>query len=218
MVENNAHKYYQTRYSYDDKRKVVWKEICAYLQKEIPAQSRVLDLGAGYCDFINNITAREKYALDVSESFTVHAYNNIKTFIKTCSDLKIFDDDFFDIVFTSNLFEHISRSDFIATIHEIKRILKRNGKLIVIQPNFKYCYKEYFDDYTHLQVFTHVSFTDVLKANGFSINKLEPRFIPFSMKSARYPVFGFLVRLYLFLPVRPFAGSMLVIANPEKEK
>ena len=61
MVSN----YFQTRYEFNVGRERVWKAICEYLSKYIPPESSVLDLGSGYCDFINNIRALNKVAIDM---------------------------------------------------------------------------------------------------------------------------------------------------------
>ena len=70
----------------------------------------------------------------------------------------------------------------------------------------------YFDDYTHVQVFSHVSLRDRLAAAGFRVVDVRPRFLPFSMKS-RLPAAGFLVWWYLRSPLKPLAGQMLVVAE-----
>ena len=60
------------------------------------------------------------------------------------------------LIFASNILEHLSKEEFEKTLKEIKRILKKKGKLIIIQPNFKYAYKEYYDDfYTYPRVYTY---------------------------------------------------------------
>src|SRR5262245_2843538 len=58
--------YFKTRYSYDLNRRRVWKAISEYLQRFIPIGATVLDIGAGYCDLINQIRCARKYALDVN--------------------------------------------------------------------------------------------------------------------------------------------------------
>jgi hypothetical protein len=90
--------------------------------------------------------------------------------------------------------------------------LRPRGKLIIIQPNFKYCYRVYFDDYTHVQILTDVSLTDLLTSQGFQVGKVVPRFLPFSLKS-RAPKWSWLLRLYLALPWRPMAGQMYIVAS-----
>ena len=60
--------YFDTRYSYNPDRHKVWKAICEYLQKYIDKNASILEIGAGYCDFINQIKASRKVALDIDEN------------------------------------------------------------------------------------------------------------------------------------------------------
>ncbi len=205
-------KYYDTRFSFDKSREKVWNEIAAYLQRYVPRDSVILDLGAGYCSFINNIKAREKHAIDVYKEFTKYASEDVKTFVGSCVDLKRFKNNSFDVVFSSNLLEHLSVEEAEATLKEAFRILKFEGKIILIQPNFKHSYKTYFDDYTHKTIYTDTSLADLLKKHKFKIIKRDGRFLPFSLK-LRLPKSGFLVRLYLRMPYRPMAKQMLIIGE-----
>ena len=92
--------------------------------------------------------------------------------------------------------------------------MKPDGRLIVVQPNFRLEPFRYFDDFTHRTAFTEGGFADFLASCGFRVIHKEPRFMPFSMKS-RIPVAAWLVRLYLSLPFRPMAGQFLAIAEKE---
>jgi hypothetical protein len=85
--------------------------------------------------------------------------------------------------------------------------------LCLIQPNYRYSYKEYFDDYTHVTVFSHVSLQDFLTANDFRILDCRPRFLPLTIKS-RLPVHPLLIRAYLASPLKPQGKQMLVLAEP----
>jgi ubiquinone/menaquinone biosynthesis C-methylase UbiE len=207
--------YFSSRLSQDAKRNQLWAVLCEYLQTEIPATSSVLELGGGYCGFINNIQAADKHVLDVYEGVTTFAGREVQSHVCSCEDLDIFAAQRFDIVFASNLFEHLTREQLHQSLLEVWRVLKPAGKLIIIQPNFKYSYKDYFDDYTHLQIFTETSLTDLLRTHGFQVTSVVPRFLPFSLKG-RGPKWRWLLRLYLRLPFRPFAGQMYVISvKPE---
>jgi len=64
----------------------------------------------------------------------------------------------------------------------------------------------------HVTIFTDTSLADFVTAAGFRITRLEPRFMPFSMKSSVLPIARWLIRLYLRSPIRPFAGQMLLVA------
>jgi ubiquinone/menaquinone biosynthesis C-methylase UbiE len=120
------------------------------------------------------------------------------------------------VVFASNFFEHLTSIDLDKTLIEIKRILKNNGRLIIIQPNYKYYKRNYFDDPTHKQIFTDISLAGYLERNGFVIEKREPRFMPATLKS-RLPKTPFLVKIYLRSPVRPLACQFLIVARNNKK-
>jgi|SRR3989344_4104022 len=204
--------YFETRFTFDKKRDVVWKCITKYLQRYIGKESRVLDVGAGYCTFINNIKAREKHALDIFDRMREYADKEVITHNQPSHSMKGIKSDYFDAVFASNFFEHLKKDKLQLTLKEIRRVLKKNGKLVIIQPNYKYCYREYFDDYTHESIFSDVSMADMLKSLGFAIEKSVPRFLPYSIKS-KWPKSRILTTVYLFLPFKPFAKQMLIIAR-----
>ena len=62
-------------------------------------------------------------------------------------------------------------------------------------------------------MFTDVSLPNLLRARGFTIEDVQPRFLPYSMRGRHFPIAGWLVRLYLMSPIKPWAGQMLVIAT-----
>ncbi len=196
----------------DAKRNMAWREICRYLQKRyIPPQARILDLGAGQCHFINNIRGREKHALDIFPGLA-HYTKDAVAHVGSCTTLERFDNQAFDTVFSSNLFEHLTRDELNIVLKDIRRILSPGGKLIVMQPNFATSYKHYFDDFTHIQIFTHIGLSELLRSHGFSLVAVKGRFLPFSLRS-RLPVIPLLVRAYLHSPIKPMAGQMLMVAE-----
>ncbi|MGB3975026.1 MAG: class I SAM-dependent methyltransferase [bacterium] len=212
---SNDQKYFETRLSYEPKRDVIWAVITKHLQRFIPPNAVILELGAGYCSFINHVEAQEKHALDKSAIIKNYADKSVKTHIRDCVQLNSFATASFDAIFSSFLFEHLSRSNLNSVLSQIRRILKPKGVLITLLPNFKYISRHYFDDYTHQQIFSHISFADYLVSKGFIIQHVQGRFLPFSFKS-RLPQSPVLTRLYLLSPFKPFAGNMLVVAtNPE---
>ena len=57
--------YHDTRLQYDPKRRVLWQTLCdAYFRKLISPEYHVLELGAGYGDFINSVTCAKRTAID----------------------------------------------------------------------------------------------------------------------------------------------------------
>ena len=207
--------YYKSRYVWNNDRAVVWKEIVRYLSDFIPKDGVVLDIGAGYCDFINNVKSKVRIALDYSPDFKHYAKEGIRTIESSVTDMKEVPGDTVDVVFASNLFEHLSDDELAKTIGEVKRVLKKDGRLILMQPNYRLSYKTYFDDPTHKKVFSDTALRAFLISFGFEIELAMPRFLPFSLKSrpSIIPVLPIIIRAYLNSPVKPFAGQMLFVAK-----
>jgi SAM-dependent methyltransferase len=213
--------YFKTRFGFDPRRDLVWKEVVRWIQRHhIPESSRVLDLGAGYCNFINHVRAAERHAVDVFSEFPEYAAPGVQTHVASATEMDFFGPDRFDVAFASNLVEHLTRPDLILVLSELRRVLRLGGTLILMQPNFKYCSTTYFDDYTHVQIFTDASLYDFLEAYGFRVRAVHPKFMPVNMKSTlrlRLPMLPLLVRTYLAMPFKPFAGQMLLVAENLKK-
>jgi SAM-dependent methyltransferase len=209
MTEND---YHSTRFTPDPRRQILWQTLVAHeFQKHIPPAAAVLELGAGYGHFINAIQARRRIALDVWPGMTEHLAPGVEGIISDISQLDAITDDSIDYVFSSNCFEHVSQQKLIDCLTQLRRKMKPGATLNIVQPNFKYCAREYFDDYTHVSIYTETGLADLLAAHGFKISRCVPRFMPFSIKSSM-PVWPWLIRLYLSSPFKPFGKQMLIRA------
>jgi SAM-dependent methyltransferase len=136
----------------------------------------------------------------------------IERVVGSVTDLNFIEEGVIDFAFASNLFEHLSKADFACVLEMLRRKLASGGTLNILQPNYRYAYREYFDDYTHVSVFSHISLTDFLRANGFDVLEISPRFLPLTVKS-RLPVSPWLIRAYLASPIKPLAKQMLIRAG-----
>lgn len=208
--EPNA--YYATRYVPDPNRAEVWKHITRYLDRWMGSQADVLELGAGYCDFSNAVTAGSRTAMDLSEAVRHSAAPGVRAEVGDCTDLSRFADSSFDVVFASNLLEHLDRAAGERLVREAGRVLRPGGRLLLMQPNFRLRPHEYFDDYTHVAVYSDRSLPDFLESQGLETVAVMPRFLPQSMKS-RFSALTSIVPLYLRSPFKPLAGQMLVVAK-----
>lgn len=180
-----------------DKNKL-WKILCEnFLQKYIKNTDVVLDLGAGYCEFINNIQCHTKYAIDLNENITKFASKEVQVYQTSSTDLSCIKNELIDIVFTSNFFEHLKdKDDIIKTLKEIYRVLKKGGKILIIQPNIKYAYREYWDFFDHYTPISHVSLIEALRNVGFKIKEVKAKFMPFTTKM-RIPKQRWILKIYL---------------------
>jgi SAM-dependent methyltransferase len=209
--------YHDTRFTFDQRRELLWKTLYdAYFRKLIGHDDCVLELGAGYGHFINQVRCRRRIALDQWAGFVKHVEPSVETRVAKADDLSFLDNSSVDFAFASNLFEHLTQTELATVLSQLKRILRPRGTLNILQPNYKVAYREYFDDYTHVSIYSDVSLCDFLAANGFRVIECKPRFLPLTIKS-RMPVFPALIRLYLALPVKPLGKQMLIRAVAEAD-
>lgn len=208
--------YFKTRFVEDPRREVLWEALCKhYFNRLIGSEDHVLELGAGYGYFINNVRCRRKSAIDLWEGLREMTHPGVATQIGPVTDLSFVEDRSVDFVFASNLFEHVSMPDLVIVLGEVKRVLRPNGTLNLLQPNYRKCFREYFDDFTHVTVFSDISLCDFLESQGFTVTDCKPGFLPLTVKS-RIPVSRLAIRLYLLSPWKPLAKQMLVRAKAAK--
>jgi SAM-dependent methyltransferase len=216
MSEMDLKKMYQKRFEGQLAfRRSMWSVLCKqYLQLYFPPESTIAEIGAGYCEFINSIQAAKKIAVDINPDTIKYADSNVLVVQTNSVDLSKIGSSTVDRVFASNYFEHLSHSDITATLSEILRILVPGGRIVILQPNFRYCYKNYFMFFDHITALDHHSMEEVLGMIGFKIEKIVPRFLPFTTQSD-LPKSLFLLKLYLQLPFlwKLFGGQMFVVAS-----
>ena len=204
--------YHETRLAYDSRRLILWKTLCDhYFQRLVRPGDCVLELGAGYGDFINQIRCRRRIAIDFWQGMMEHLQPGVEGHVGSVTDLEVIEDRSVDFVFASNLFEHLPQTEFAKTLQALRAKMKTGATLNILQPNYRFAYREYFDDYTHVTVYSDISLADPLEVNGFQITEVHPRFLPLTIKS-KLPVSPTLIRLYLALPLKPMGKQMLIRA------
>jgi len=207
--------YHQTRLPYDSKRQILWRALWKYhFSKYISALDCVLELGSGYADFINNVQARRRIALDRWPGFLNYLNKDVEGHVADVTELEFLAPRSVDFAFASNVFEHLTKDSLNAVLTQLKSKMTPRGRLCILQLNYRYAFKEYFDDYTHVTVYSHESLCDFLAANGYKVLECVPRFMPLTIKDRKMPVSELLIRLYLGMPIKPLGKQMLVVAQP----
>jgi SAM-dependent methyltransferase len=206
--------YHASRLTEDPRRGEVWRALWRYFfRHRIGKDDCVLDLGAGYGDFINNVVARRRIAVDMWDGMRQHLEPGVEAIVGPVERLDTIGDGAVDYAFASNVFEHITQDALVKVLAALKRTLSVHGRLTILQPNYRYAFREYFDDYTHVSVYSHISLPDFLRANGWDVLEVQPRFLPLTVKS-RLPTWPILIAAYLKSPIRPMGKQMLVVARP----
>ena len=210
----NVDAYFETRVVEDPRREALWKTLCdTWFSPRLKEGATVVELGCGYGHFINNIKAARRIAVDIWPGSLRYLAPGVEGHTGSIEDLSFLEDSSVDMAFASNLFEHVTQHVFASVLAQMRRKLRAGGSVVVLQPNYRYAYKEYFDDYTHITVYSDISLTDFLAANGFTVRESHPRFLPLTVKS-RLPVSPLLIRAYLASPLKPMGKQMLICAEP----
>jgi len=218
MGDENFSRLYALRFRLDEKRRKdrVWRVLCHYFfQRYISDADTVLDIGAGYCEFINHIVCRRRIALDVSEEVRAHADRGVEVVQGSSTDLSALVGQRIDVAFASNFFEHLpTKRDLLKTLTEVLRVLRPGGRLLILQPNIRYVGGAYWDFFDHELPLTERSLIEALELVGLEPIEVRSRFLPFTSKSA-IPQHPALVWLYLKVPImhRFLGGQSWIVAR-----
>jgi hypothetical protein len=211
---------YQRLYEYrfrdipQDARTDVWKVISGHVHEAMGKPECVLDPAAGRGEFINQVPAKERWAVD-QVAYEEGTYDSAVKLV--VSD--IFEADLptshFDGVWVSNTLEHLLTQEAVATfLEKMHASMRDGGRIAIMGPNFRYTVKEYFDFADHTLIFTHNAIAEHLYAAGFEPRRIVPQYLPFSFRQ-RLPPSPALVDRYLKTPPlwRVFGKQFLVIAT-----
>jgi len=216
MLEADLQSIYQRRFQPDlTFRRQMWQVLCRdFFQRYIPPESAVLEVGAGYCEFINHIHAGRKLAVDLNPDTPHFAAPEVRVIATSSTNLAAIASGSLDIAFASNFFEHLSRADIVLTLREVARALKPGGRFLILQPNFRFCYRDYWMFFDHLTPLDDRSLGEALETQGFRVVYTLPRFLPYTTHS-RLPKSVALLTVYLRLPLawRIFGQQAFVVAE-----
>jgi len=209
---------YRERFTDDELafKTAMWKVFCKdFFQDYVESTDTVVDLGAGTCEFINAIHCADKIAVDLNPDVERNVHDG-KAVVASSTSIPQIPTGSVDVVFTSNFFEHLpNKADLLATLAECHRMLRADGRLIVVMPNIRYLPGRYWDYFDHHLALTHYSLVEALTLSGFRAEVVIPRFLPYTIKHSRVPRNVALVRLYLRLPLawKILGKQMFVVAR-----
>jgi len=197
---------------------ILWQSV---FSRWVRPDDTVVDLGAGYCEFINAAAAKRRIAVDLNPDTAKVAAPGVEVHNESVSELGFLRDGEVDVVFTSNFFEHLPNKDVLTrTIKATFRVLRPGGTFIVMGPNIRFLPHLYWDYYDHHIALSDRSVCEALTMCGFQLRHVEPRFMPYTVKSM-LPQWGWLIRGYLAL--RPLSSKFLgkqflvVATKPERK-
>jgi SAM-dependent methyltransferase len=124
-----------------------------------------------------------------------------------------------DLVFTSNLLEHLpSRDAIMAALGEACRCLRPGARIVCLGPDIRYAKGDYWNFFDHIIPLTAQSLSEALDLAGFRTDQVIDRFLPYTLAGRRRVPPSFAIRAYLrFRPAWRILGRqfLVVAAKPE---
>jgi len=216
-MEARSDRLYSKRFNEKELRvkKKLWMVLIdLFLSRFIDREGTVVDLGAGSCEFINQVQCKRRIAVDSSPSCRTFAAKEVEVF-ETRADHTPLGNNEASLVLASNFFEHLnSRNELLDVVAEAHRILKPGGHIAVIGPNVKYAYREYWDFCDHILPISDKGMSEYLSISGFEVVSIIPKFLPFTTKK-RISQATFLLNLYLRVPIlwKIFGKQFFILAK-----
>jgi ubiquinone/menaquinone biosynthesis C-methylase UbiE len=208
---------YRHRFAHEEQaRNALWAVLCRdFFSRWVPTNATVLDLAAGHCEFVNHIEAARRIAVDLNPDVVQRANPGVESIVARSDELTEIADASIDRVFISNFFEHVERSVILSTLIEVRRVLKDDGRLLVLQPNIRYCSRDYWMFFDHITPVDDRALVEAFDAAGFEVEVSIPRFLPYTTKSG-LPAAPRLVSLYLKIPLawRLLGGQAFMVGRP----
>jgi SAM-dependent methyltransferase len=197
-------------------RDAVWRVLVReFFQRYVEPSATVLDLGSGWGEFTRHIQAHRRLAMDLNPEMPSRVGSGVETIVQDCSAAWQIPDSSLDIVFTSNFFEHLPGKEALRrTLQEAFRCLRSGGLIICVGPNIRFSNDTYWDFWDHYVPLTDRSLVEILSLTGFTVERVEPRFLPYSMSQGFTPPI-LLVSLYIRIPLlwRFLGKQFLVVAR-----
>jgi SAM-dependent methyltransferase len=211
---------YAVRFSGDPRfqpwRSAMWRVLVeGWFSRWIAEDAVVLDFGCGNGEFLNAVTAARRVGVDFRSSRARGLDAGVE-FI--CSDdflLPTIESGSVDVVFCSNLLEHLpDRETVVAFLGELRRVMRPEGRLLILGPNIRYTGNAYWDFFDHLIPFTHHTLREALATVSLEVETMVPRFLPYTTAGGRrFPLW--LIRAYLRFPLawRLFGAQFFCVSR-----
>lgn len=218
VTESEVQRIYRKRFPQQElaAKSRTWKVIVqTFLSRWIKPSDTVLDLGCGYGEFLNHVEAAHRIGVDINPDSPAHLDAGIEFFQKGVCDLNFLEDRSVDLVFTSNLMEHLpGKREVEQMVREAFRVLKPGGHFVMMGPNIAVLPGAYWDFWDHIVPISARSLRELLENVDFEISDLYPRFLPYTTRSS-LPQHPLLIQLYLKMPLarRIFGRQFLIRAK-----
>ena len=187
---------------------------------------RLLDLGCGIKPFKHLYEQQVDYSVGIDTPFSPHDEESINAL--ALGHALPFKDGAFDIVLCTEVLEHVP--DPAAVLHEIRRVLSRNGHLILTTPFLVPLHEGPYDYYRY----TMYGLKYLCEQQDLQVEKLQPfsgltgvtisflvqaqlKFWYFFWKATKFPglytIYNPIIFLLIFLPQRAYLSFLRLVSR-----
>src|SRR5258708_14654994 len=162
---------YKRRFTPDlTSRQQMWQARCkGFFQRFVADNATVLEVGAGYCEFINTIRAGAKIAVDLNPDTRHYANPDTRVVETTSTDLSAIESGTIDVAFASNFFEHLTRGDIRDTMRDAAPALRPRGRFLILQPTIRFCSRDFLMFFDHITPSAQYRLAQPVESSGFPI-------------------------------------------------
>lgn len=145
--------------------------VSSILKKSLKGKgNKILDVG---CGTGKNLEAFSKFGVvfgidNSSDAISFCKKRGFKDVVKKSIEKMPYKPGSFDAITALDVLEHVDDS---RVLKEIRRILKKDGVLIITVPAFKWLWSRWDEVLYHKRRYTEKTLTEVLRKNGFKIIK-----------------------------------------------
>jgi len=148
-------KYHDVIYGSYKKSRYPW-QLAYYIQRtylnSLPPTD-FLDLGCGKGEYVEEFGKMLRNAVGIDSEVDFN------------KDPLPYEDNSFNVVFSKSVVEHISNTQHL--LKEAYRVLKPNGKIVLLTPSWEYNHRWFYDDPTHIKPFCRKGLQDALLLTNF---------------------------------------------------
>lgn len=167
---------YQDLYSLEKRHwwHLAKRKTVGQLLKEFVAHKniKILDIGCGTGENLHFFSKfGQVWGVDVSQQAVNYCKKRGLTHVKiAASDQLPFSQKSFDVVTLLDVLEHVEEKP---TLHQIAKILKPKGILIITVPAYPWLWSSWDKVLHHKRRYTKASLTTALQQNGFQVRKIS---------------------------------------------
>ena len=130
--------YYDQIYYNGSRIQKLWHYLKFYnFKNKIPSNNKVLDIGCGPGTFSSFFSAKKYCGIDIAQNQIKYAKKKYsKKKFRVIKNKIPYPKNYFDTIVLIEIIEHLTNNEINKLLKESKRVLKKNGQMLISTPNY----------------------------------------------------------------------------------